>query len=224
MILAITGSKGGASKSTLAINIAAELHRRRCRVLLVDADPQGTASTWVAVAAEQQRPAPTLVAMGATMAQADQLPRLAAGFDHIIIDGPPRLGEVQRAMMLVATCALLPCVPSTRDVWAMSEALELVKEARARVRPDLVAAVMLVRTQPRASITRLSRAALQACGLPVLAAELGQRVAFPQALAAGLGVTEFDPEGRAAEETRALVDELLSLSPPRRSRRKNGAT
>lgn len=221
MILSVTGSKGGASKSTIAINVAAELLRRGARVLLVDADPQGTATTWAQVAGELQQPAPTTVAMGVTLGREDQLPRLAAKFDHVVIDGPPRLDAVQRAMLLMATCALLPCVPSTPDVWAMSQVLELVKEARAHVRPDLAAGVVLVRTLPRAAITRSCREALRSCGVPVLAAELGQRVAFPSALAAGRGVTTFEPGGRAAAEVVALVDEVLALTEPskRRGRR-----
>jgi chromosome partitioning protein len=64
---AFAGQKGGAGKSTMAIAVAAELMARGSKVLLVDADPQGTATTWTEVAAEAGHATPTLVAMGANM-------------------------------------------------------------------------------------------------------------------------------------------------------------
>lgn len=71
MIIAFAGQKGGAGKSTLAIATACELHARGYRVLLVDADPQGSARTFAAVAAEGGYPSPTVVSMGAEMYRPD---------------------------------------------------------------------------------------------------------------------------------------------------------
>ena len=94
MIVAVAGQKGGTGKSTIAVCLADEAACRGRQVLLVDADPQGTARTWGEVATESaqtsRRPdvyaEPTIVAMGETMHRPDQLPRLAAGFADVIID------------------------------------------------------------------------------------------------------------------------------------------
>ena len=58
------GQKGGAGKTTLAVALASEWHERGHRVLLVDLDPQGTATTWGDVAAELNVEGPAVIGMG----------------------------------------------------------------------------------------------------------------------------------------------------------------
>lgn len=45
-VIALLNEKGGAGKSTVAINLACALHRQGRKVVLIDADPQGTARDW----------------------------------------------------------------------------------------------------------------------------------------------------------------------------------
>ena len=208
MIVALTGQKGGVGKSTLAICIAAELLARKHRVLLVDADPQGTVRTWGEVGAENGRALPTLVAMGATMHRADQLPAVAAGYDHVIFDCPPRHGDVQRSALMVSDLALLPCGPSAADAWALGASIDLVTEART-LRSDLDARIVITRKQGHTALGRTARDELMKSGVEVMRTEVGYRVAFAEALGAGEGVGTYAPRDAAADEIRALVAELL---------------
>lgn len=212
MLLALCGQKGGSGKTTTAIAIAAEWLVRGRRVLLVDADPQGSARTWGDIAAEAGHPAPTIVAMGVGLHRPDQLPTLVRSYDRTVIDCPPRHGEIQRAALMIADLAVLPCGPGAMDAWALAESLEMVREAQT-IRPALRAAVLITRKLPRTTLGVGARDALSSCGLPVLATELGHRVAYVEAPAAGLGVTVYAPTSPAAVEVRALVEEIESFVP-----------
>lgn len=209
VILALAGQKGGAGKSTVAISVVAELVARKRKVLLVDADPQGTARTWGDVASEAGHPLPTIVAMGATLHRPEQLPRVASSYDHVVIDCPPRHGEIQRSALMAADTVLLPCGPSAADAWALTTSVELITEARA-LRPELAAFIVITRKQTHTALSKGAREVLVQTGLPVLDTELGYRVAFAEAIGAGLGVTAYAPRDAAAAEVRALLDELLT--------------
>lgn len=210
MILALTGQKGGVGKSTTAIALAAAGIERGLRVLLVDADPQATARTWGDVAAEAGHPTPTVIAMGATMHKPEQLPNLSRGYDLVVIDCPPRHGDVQRSALMVANVALLPCGPSAADAWALSASIEVTREAQV-LRESLHACVLITRKQGRTALGKGARDVLEASGLPVLSTELHYRIAYQESIAAGLGPTGYAPRDPAAAEIRALLEELENV-------------
>jgi chromosome partitioning protein len=210
MWIALTGQKGGVGKSTTAICLAAAALERGERVLLVDADPQSTARTWGEVASEAGHPAPTVVAMGAAMHRPDQLPSIAKGYDVVIIDCPPRHGDIQRSALMAAHIAILPCGPSATDAWALANAIDIVDEART-FHSALKACVLITRKQSRTAIGKGARDVLVSSGLPVLETELGYRIAYQEAIAAGQGVTQYAPRDPASKEIRTLYDELETL-------------
>jgi chromosome partitioning protein len=218
-IVALVGQKGGSGKSTTAIALAVEWHARGRRVLLVDADPQGSTRTWGDVAGTAGHPAPTVAALGTALHA--NLPSLAASFDRVVVDCPPRLGDVQRAALLVCDLAVLPCGPGTMDAWALAESGDAVRTAQ-QLRPDLRAVVLITRKVARTTVGAGAREALAGAGLPVLTTELGYRVTYQEAPAAGQGPTTYDPSSPAAEEIRALateLDQLLHLPAAPRVRR-----
>lgn len=210
MIVAFVGQKGGSGKSTLAICVAAELAARKRKVLLVDADPQRTAVTWHDVASEHGHAVPTVVGMTGTLHKPNQIPKLAEGYQDVIIDTPPRLGDVQRSAMVTADMAVLPCGPSAPDAWALAESIRTIQEA-VDYRPSLKAAIVINKKRTGTAAAKGAREALSSAGLPVLKAEIGLRQAFQEALAAGMGVGSYAPKDLATEEIRALVVELLKL-------------
>ena len=102
MIISVINQKGGVGKTTLSISLAAALAGRKMRVLLVDADPQGSALDWVAVRGEDV----PFAAVGMPKAILHlELPKMAKDFDAVLIDGPPRSTTWPRAPSWPAT----PC-------------------------------------------------------------------------------------------------------------------
>jgi chromosome partitioning protein len=145
--------------------------------------------------------------MGAAMHRSGQLAALASDFDLVIVDCPPRHGDVQRSALMVADVALLPCGPSAADAWALSAAIDVVSEARA-LRDELRACIVITRKQGRTALAKQARKVLASSGLEVLGAELSQRIAYQEAIAVGRGVTSHAPRDAASLEVFNLLDEL----------------
>lgn len=207
MRVALVATKGGAGKSTLAIALASEAHARGLRVLLVDGDAdQGTCLVWGETAAANGHAAPEVVKGGDRMHE--QLAR--APHDVVVVDTPGRSGSVQRSALLAVDVALVPTSPNPSDAWALAATLDTIKAAQA-VRPALRVAVVLNRVRPRTAVGKLARGSLTAAGVPVLRTEVADRIAWPEAVGLGRGVTMYD-RGEAALEARRLFDELAALA------------
>jgi chromosome partitioning protein len=205
------GQKGGSGKTTTAICVASELVARGIKTLVADADPQGTFRTFGEVATEANQPVPTIVGMGKNLARADQLPALASQYDVTIIDCPPRLDDIQRAAMMIANIAIIPCSQSGIEAWGAKESAELVQSAQ-QINQKLFAAMMLTRVIRNTTLGKNVRENLAPLDVPILASELGFLIAYQEAPAAGMGVAQYAPNDAAAAEVRALTDELLAIS------------
>jgi chromosome partitioning protein len=139
------------------------------------------------------------------------VPTLAADYDHVVIDGPPRTTEVTRSALLAADVALIPVQPSPYDVWACAQLVTLVKEASV-FKETLKSVFMISRKIVNTAIGRDVGEALAAYALPVLHTAIAQRVAFAESAATGQTVLETDPHGPAAREVTRLIRELLEVS------------
>lgn len=208
MVYALLNQKGGCGKTTVAIHLADALARRGARVLLVDADPQASASKW----ADLRRDADGFgVVALARPTLHRELPGLASTYDHVVVDGPPRVHDVARSIVLAAGVLVIPVQPSPTDVWATGETVDLVNDGR--VYNEALRTVLVVnRRVVNTAIARDVRRALSSLGFPVLAADLAQRVVFAEALASGTTVAACAPRSRAAREVSALVDELTEVA------------
>ena len=203
-VIALTNSKGGVGKSTVAVHLAAWGHAQGRRTALVDADAQGASSNWL----HEAEPAIPISRLQTPDEILDQVPRLAAQFDVLVIDGPAGLSEVTRAVLLVADLALLPCGPSVLDLRALQEAIRVVVQAQ-RIRSGPPQAVLVPnKLQVQYRLTQELLATVQSLGVPALGG-LRLRQAFADAAGQGTLVWRLGLRGAAAtEEITRLFEEV----------------
>jgi len=214
MIIALLNQKGGVGKTTLALAVAGEWAMQGRRVILIDADPQGSALDWSEMRAREGLPRLFSVIGLARDTLHREAPALARGADFVVIDGPPRVAGLMRSALLATDMVLIPVQPSPFDGWASAEMLALISEARI-YRPELVARFVLNRCGARTVLARDTAEALADHDPPALASRIGQRIAFAAAAQSGRIVRELDHENAAAREITALVAEVTHLGNPR---------
>jgi chromosome partitioning protein len=124
-VTAFLHQKGGTGKSTLAIASALALASEGHAVMLVDADPQGTASEWghrfgrrhgVETHLHIQPNFPSLLA-----AMRRQWPT-------VLIDGPPSLSEVTESILHASDRVIIPVRPSIPDLWSLPWFVSIVRK------------------------------------------------------------------------------------------------
>lgn len=134
-IIGIVQVKGGAGRSTLATNLAGELSKQG-RTVLIDGDmPQGTSASWYAIR-QQIGKADNLKADTAKdhLELIEKVERYRQQADYIVLDGPPRIAEMSRATLVLADLCLMPVGASVAEIWATSDVLTLIEQAK-QVRP-----------------------------------------------------------------------------------------
>lgn len=209
-VIGLVQVKGGAGRSTVATNLAGELARVGT-VALLDADmPQGTSASWAALRM-QAKPDGRLTADTAPSHRelVGKVERLRGKVDYVVLDGPPRIAEMTRAILAMSDLALVPIGASPAEVWATTDMVPQVHEVQKVHRVP----VRILWTRFRA-YTRLAQdlaaEADKALGLPAMRSVLGYRVAYQEALGAGLTAAEVqDPTAR--DEVAALLAEVRRM-------------
>jgi len=203
-ILAIANQKGGVGKTTTAINLASALSSRDLKVLMVDADPQGSVLQWQSTGANRefdvvQMPMPDLNA---------QIKNHRQGFDHVVIDSPPALSHISREIAAASDLVIIPIAPSSLDIWSSRETIQLVTDGgRSRQRPT--AKLLVYRKIPGTRLAAEARDALSSYGLEIFKTEISQRIAYVEAIVSGVSVLKYAPKSMAAAEIRNLCAEIL---------------
>ena len=202
MIIGVLNQKGGVGKTTIAVNLAATFAKEGLRVLLVDADPQGSALAWSS--AREAEPLFPVIGMAKPTLHRD-LPEVAKNYDVVLIDGAPRVNELGRAAIMASDLVLIPVQPSPYDVWAATETVQLIREAQT-FRSDIKSAFVINRKITNTAIGRDVTAALaQFEDVPVLDASLTQRVIYAESAGQGLAVIEVNESSEGAREILRLA-------------------
>jgi chromosome partitioning protein len=203
-VLAVLNQKGGVGKTTIATHIAMRLSELKHRVLLIDADQQGSSLDWKA--ARGEAPAFTVVGLPKDSIHRE-IGELSKDYDWVVIDGPPRVSTVAKSAIAASDMVLIPVQPSPYDVWAAKDIVDLIVEVRV-LKEDLKAAFTVNRKIVGTAIGR-DVSSLSNFPVAVLKSFISQRVSFAESAASGRTVLEVEPRGAGAKEVRDLVKEIM---------------
>jgi chromosome partitioning protein len=212
MIIGVLNQKGGTGKTTISVNLAAVFATAGNRVLLVDADPQGSSLAWSA--AREADPLFPVVGMAKPTLHRD-MPEVARDYDVVVIDGAPRVNELGRAAIMASDLVVIPVQPSPYDVWATQDTVQLITEAQ-QYKEKLKAVFVINRKIVNTALGRDVGAALAGFGFPVSEVSLCQRVIYAESAAQGLAVIEAGPDSEAAKEIARFAETIIS-QPQRRA-------
>jgi len=204
MIISFVNQKGGVGKTTTAINLAIGLKKKNYNLVFIDADPQGSAIQWHAIEGNKSfeilhHPSPI---------HATDIRQLSMNYDYVIIDAPPAIGDISKAILAVTDLAIIPLSPSALDVWSCWGTLKMIDEIRP-LNSDIEVKLLINRKIPGTKIGRDSREAMKQFQMDVFNTELCQRVAFIDAMTSGVSVMQYAPHSKAAREIERLCEEII---------------
>ena len=201
-VIALVGNKGGAGKTTLAVNLATTLAKAGSTVVF-DADPQGSVLQWQRIAESNSG----LTVIDTAEGLEETFARTADRYDHVVIDCPPSVHAPQtHAALKVSHIALIPVQPSPLDLWATVHIEQAVAQARI-VNPGLRALLVINQLEPRTRLSRLIHQALAELELPAAETAIRRRAVYRASVLEGKSVLDM---GRSADAAVAEIRNLLN--------------
>lgn len=193
-VITFVTQKGGAGKTTLTVNCAVAAERRGKRVLILDLDAQASAEGWYQ---DREAESPRLVRVSSWELPEAIAKAHSAKFDYVMIDTPGRDEPATTAAVRAADFCIIPCRPTPVDLKATPPTVATINRLAKQ------AVFVLTQTPPRGERVREAEVGLGVLGI-VCPIRIVARNAYQDAQGSGLGVVEFDPEGKAAAEITQL--------------------
>ena len=193
-VISFVSQKGGAGKSSLTLCCAVAAEQAGRRTLVIDMDLQATAEAWYQ---DREAESPKLVKIEISQLEETLATAEATAFDLVLIDTPGRDEPSTAAAIRASDLCIIPCRPTPADMKATPPTIATID------RLNKPAAFVLTQTPPRGYRIREAEQGLSVLGM-VCPIHTVMRNTYQDALGAGLGVTEYEPEGKAAQEVREL--------------------
>lgn len=202
LVVSVVNSKGGSGKTTLTINLARAIQLDGNSVVVLDTDPQGTASDW-----SKNQPdgydLPVLHVSNARLLETD-LQRLTKAYDVCVIDGSAKLESGTGTCVRVADAVLIPVQPTPADVWGVADVASVIKRTQTK------AGVVISRAITGTNLASEVSDGLSGYDLPVFQSRTHQRVAYAETMFDGKTVLDVTAE-KAQKEIQGIATELADL-------------
>jgi|ERR1041384_476553 chromosome partitioning protein len=211
-IITIANEKGGSAKTTTALNLAGAFAETGKRVLLVDTDPQGTASYWRGMRPEADQPF-QVVSMAQPVVH-KQLPEMMrdSSWDYAVVDCPPGgpRGEknITRSGMAAADMIIVPMSPSPADLWSFQNTQMMLDMLVSQYQRRFVCRILISRKIPNTKLGREAHQAASSFGVGIFQSEITQRIGIAESLLEGQTIVQYAPQSSGADEFRRLAEEV----------------
>ena len=206
MIITVGHTKGGVGKSTISANLSVCFALDKKKVLLIDADIQGSSMAFRASRTKED-----IKAMAITKPTLHADLKDFSTIDTIIIDTGGRDLGVFRSAILAADILIISCLAAQIDFWANDDLLKIIAEVRV-YKPSLKAYFLFNQMQPNTIISKEARELINSYGdqVKTFNSQINNRVAYKNSYGDGKSVLEWtDP--KAKEEMDSLYDEILNM-------------
>lgn len=192
--MSLLSNKGGAGKTTLAINLAVAAVLDGKQVALIDLDPQGSASSW---GDSREDETPAVVSIQPSRLEKVLAAAQDSGADLAVLDTAPHSEAAALQAARVSALCLVPVRPAILDLRAITFTIDMLNLAKAK-------GAIVLNAVPTAGLAIDAEAALKEIGVPLVPVKFAQRVAYMHALTMGQGVQEYEASGKAALEVLQL--------------------
>lgn len=212
-IITVCNQKGGSGKTTVSMCLAGALASQGKKVLVVDADAQGTATRWAASAEENTTFPAAVIGLSAANAKVHrEIKKFVNDYQYIIIDCPPAADSpVPQSALLVSDIAIVPVIPSPLDLWAAVGIREVINQVKT-INENLEARLIVNQCQANTSLAKESLEILSEFGIEVCHTKIGQRQVYRQIAIFGQTVNQLGKKaGIALDEINSLTKELLEI-------------
>jgi chromosome partitioning protein len=205
MIISVVNQKGGVGKTTTAINLAANLTRKNCKLVFIDTDPQGSAVRWHGIEDNKAFP----IKHHPRPIHHQDLNELAWDYDHVVIDAPPAIAEITQSILELTDLAVVPLSPSPVDMWSCDNTLEMINQEKTQ-NANLKTKLLVCRKIPGTKLGREAKETMGVFNTSIFETEICQRVAYIEAMNAGVSVMQYAPNSKAAQEVDNFSEEIIA--------------
>lgn len=198
--VAVISQKGGAGKTTLALNLAVASELAGRPAAIFDLDPQASSTVWKD---SREAEAPAVLSLHAVRIGHYLDMARTNGAKLVILDTAPHSQKDALDAAQAADLILIPCKPSLVDLRAISSSVKIARLA------DKPALAVLTQTQARGSLTDEAAEAIKGYDIPLAHVTIGNRMAFVHAFTVGKGVLETEPASKAGQEIQELYSFII---------------